>query len=123
MTGWLNLAVADEVAKIGGNIFEGGGGVGHVVSLCKGKLWAIKKISGEIMVSKPLAHWRASDKTAQDLDVHLTNVGRLSGLFAAKIQLGSVGELMGLLHDIGKYSREFQGYIMSAEGLINPAEE
>ena len=75
------------------------------------------------MLSKPIAHWRATDKTAQDLDVHLTNVGCLSGVFASKIQLGSAGELMGLLHDLGKYSDEFQAYIKSAEGLINPDED
>lgn len=75
------------------------------------------------MSSKPLAHWRASDQTAQDLDVHLTNVGYLSGVFASKIQLGSAGELIGLLHDFGKYSQEFQAYIKSAEGLINPDED
>jgi CRISPR-associated endonuclease/helicase Cas3 len=75
------------------------------------------------MSSKPLAHWRKSDQTAQDLDVHLTNVGYWSGVFASKIHLGSAGELMGLLHDIGKYSPEFQAYIKSAEGLINPDED
>ncbi|MBK6593887.1 MAG: CRISPR-associated endonuclease Cas3'' [Burkholderiales bacterium] len=75
------------------------------------------------MVSKPLAHWRASDQTAQSLDVHLANVGHWSGGFASKIQLGSAGELMGLLHDLGKYSPEFQAYIKSAEGLINPDED
>ncbi len=75
------------------------------------------------MSNKPLAHWRASDKTAQDLDIHLVNVGYWSGVFAAKIHLGSAGELMGLLHDLGKYSPEFQAYIKSAEGLINPDED
>ena len=75
------------------------------------------------MMPKPLAHWRASDQTAQDLDVHLINVGYLSGVFASKIHLGSVGELIGLLHDLGKYSQEFQAYIKSAEGLINPDED
>ncbi|MDO8263108.1 MAG: CRISPR-associated endonuclease Cas3'' [Gallionella sp.] len=74
-------------------------------------------------MSDALAHWRASDQTAQDLDVHLVNVGILSGEFASKIQLGPAGELMGLLHDLGKYSREFQVYIKSAEGLINPDED
>jgi CRISPR-associated endonuclease/helicase Cas3 len=75
------------------------------------------------MRGKPLAHWRAADKTAQDLDVHLTNVGHWCGLFSSKIKLGSAGELMGLLHDLGKYSAEFQAYIKSAEGLINPDED
>ena len=45
------------------------------------------------MCSKPLAHWRKSDKKAQDLDVHLSNVGKLSGAFASKIQLDLAGEL------------------------------
>lgn len=72
------------------------------------------------MSSKPLAHWRKSDKKAQDLDVHLSNVGSLSGAFASKIHLELAGELIGLLHDLGKYSQEFQAYIKSAEGLINP---
>jgi CRISPR-associated endonuclease/helicase Cas3 len=75
------------------------------------------------MPSKPLAHWRKSDETPQYLDVHLTNVGRLSRGFASKIQLDSCGELIGLLHDLGKYSAEFQAYIKSAEGLINPDED
>lgn len=75
------------------------------------------------MSSKPLAHWRASDQIAQDLDVHLSNVGSLSSVFASKIKLGSAGELLGLLHDLGKYSHEFQAYIKSAEGLINPDED
>ena len=68
------------------------------------------------MYSKSLAHWRKSDETPQDLYVHLINVGRLSGEFASKIQLDLAGELMGLLHDLGKYSQEFQAYIKSAEG-------
>ena len=72
---------------------------------------------------KPLAHWRASDQTAQDLEVHLATVGYLSGEFASKIKLGAAGEILGLLHDLGKYSHEFQTYIKSAEGLINPDED
>jgi len=75
------------------------------------------------MSNKPLAHWRASDQTAQDLDAHLMNVGYLTGVFASKIQLGAAGELIGLLHDLGKYSQEFQAYIKSAEGLIDPDED
>lgn len=75
------------------------------------------------MSLRPMAHWRAADKTAQYLDVHLTNVGRLAGIFSSKIHLAAAGELIGLLHDLGKYSSEFQAYIKSAEGLINPDED
>jgi CRISPR-associated endonuclease/helicase Cas3 len=33
------------------------------------------------------------------------------------------GELIGLVHDLGKYSDEFQVYIRSATGLLNPDED
>jgi len=33
------------------------------------------------------------------------------------------GELIGLLHDLGKYSEEFQVYLQSATGLLNPDED
>lgn len=39
--------------------------------------------------------------------------------FAEKIGLARQGELVGLLHDIGKYSDEFQTYLTSAVGLLN----
>lgn len=71
-----------------------------MVSLWRRKLPTNQKHSqGKAIVSEPLAHWRASDQTAQNLDVHWINVGYWAGLFASKIQLGSAGELMGLLHD------------------------
>lgn len=65
----------------------------------------------------PIAHWRAADQTPQYLPAHLTGVGALARTFAAKLDLGSAGELIGLLHDLGKYSAEFQAYIGSALGL------
>lgn len=34
-----------------------------------------------------------------------------------------LGELMGLLHDMGKYSYAFQSYLKSAEGKIEPEDE
>jgi len=39
------------------------------------------------------------------------------------LNLAQAGELMGLLHDFGKYSQEFQSYIRSALGLTNPDED
>ena len=33
------------------------------------------------------------------------------------------GELLGLLHDLGKYSTAFQSYIQSATGLLNQDED
>jgi CRISPR-associated endonuclease/helicase Cas3 len=66
-----------------------------------------------------IAHWRESDSTEQSLADHLQGVGRLAGQFATKLGLASAGELIGLLHDLGKYSDEFQKYIGSATGLID----
>ena len=66
-----------------------------------------------------IAHWRSSDNQEQPLEAHLEGVSRLSGIFAAKIGLQDAGELIGALHDLGKYSKEFQDYLRSAVGLLN----
>ncbi len=67
----------------------------------------------------PIAHWRSSDKKEQSLEDHLQGVSRLSRIFAAKIGLHDAGELIGALHDLGKYSKEFQDYLRSAVGLLD----
>jgi CRISPR-associated endonuclease/helicase Cas3 len=70
-----------------------------------------------------IAHLRESDSKPQSLLDHLLGVSDLSEKFAEKIGLGETGKLMGLLHDIGKASNEFQQYIKSATGIINPDED
>lgn len=67
----------------------------------------------------PIAHWRSSDGQEQSLQAHLEGVARLSRTFAAKIGLQDAGELIGALHDLGKYSKEFQDYLRSAVGLLD----
>lgn len=57
------------------------------------------------------------------LEQHLLGVSDKAKCFSAKINLPAQGELIGLLHDLGKYSAEFQGYIQSAIGLINEDED
>lgn len=47
----------------------------------------------------------------QTLSDHLNQVGNLAGRFAQKVDLKDVGMLMGLLHDLGKYSKTFQDYM------------
>ena len=66
-----------------------------------------------------IAHVRGSDGTVQSLEEHLFNTAALSRRFAEKIGLGAMGELQGLLHDIGKFSADFQAYLSSAEGLVD----
>ena len=72
---------------------------------------------------RAIAHWRKSDQTPQYLSCHLQNVGALSESFSKKIHLTTSGELVGLVHDLGKYSEEFGNYIHSALGLLNPDED
>ena len=66
-----------------------------------------------------VAHRREVDGVIQTLEEHLRSVGCLAASNAAKFNLASSGEALGLLHDLGKYSKEFQDYIASATGLID----
>ena len=66
-----------------------------------------------------IAHWRSSDGHEQLLEAHLNGVSNLSRMFATKIGLQDAGELIGALHDLGKYSKEFQDYLRSAVGLLD----
>ncbi len=50
--------------------------------------------------------------------MHSDETSQFAKKFASKIGLDLIGELIGLLHDIGKYSLEFQCYIKSAVGLL-----
>ena len=70
-----------------------------------------------------IAHRREIDGAIQSLDEHLLQVADIAKSLAAKIGLNEQGELLGLLHDLGKYSGEFQNYLQSAVGLINPDED
>ena len=54
-----------------------------------------------------LAHI-AEDGQAQTVHAHLTGTARLAGRFAQSFAAQEPGELAGYLHDIGKYSQEFQ---------------
>lgn len=67
----------------------------------------------------PVAHIRESDGREQSVFEHLTAVGNLSKDSASKIGLELPGELIGLVHDLGKYSDCFQNYLLSAVGLLN----
>ncbi|HEX7422963.1 MAG TPA: CRISPR-associated endonuclease Cas3'' [Terriglobales bacterium] len=76
------------------------------------------------MNSRPsIAHVREPGSVKQSLQAHLEGVARLSSESASKLGVCLAGELIGLLHDLGKYSDEFQVYIQSATGLLNPDED
>lgn len=77
-----------------------------------------------------IAHRREVDGAIQSLEQHLQAVGKIAALNASKLKLSTdigprpgnleaVGEVLGLLHDLGKYSKAFQDYIGSAVGLID----
>lgn len=80
---------------------------------------------GKVITSQdsPIAHHRESDGAIQTLEQHLLGVASMSCLYAKKLNLGDQGELIGLLHDLGKYSQAFQSYIKSAVGLLNQDED
>ena len=59
----------------------------------------------------------------QTLKDHLEGVAYLCRKNAEKIGCADYGEILGLLHDLGKYSQNFQNYIKSAVGFIDPDNE
>lgn len=67
-----------------------------------------------------LAHYRENDKTCHSIKTHSEETSLFAKKFAQKIELDLIGELMGLLHDLGKYAFKYQKYIKSAVGLLSP---
>jgi CRISPR-associated endonuclease/helicase Cas3 len=53
----------------------------------------------------------------------LLGVGGLAAQFAGKVNMQDMGELLGLLHDLGKFSAAFQAYLKSAIGALNQDED
>ena len=66
-----------------------------------------------------IAHVRQTDKNKQSVQTHLLETATIARQLAEKLNLSEVGELIGLMHDFGKYSQDFQEYIKSVTG-INP---
>ncbi len=73
----------------------------------------IRKANGSMLDAK------ASAEERQCISEHLLQTGMLAQAFSGKIRLNSAGKLMGLLHDLGKYSDQFQHYLLSAQGLLD----
>lgn len=74
----------------------------------------------EQRVLKAIAHVRESDGAEQLLSEHLEGVARRCARAAEKLGLGAAGELIGLVHDLGKYSEEFQTYLRTVTGKDDP---
>lgn len=66
-----------------------------------------------------IAHVRHADGTPQYMATHLHETAAIARILTAKLDLPEAGELLGLMHDFGKYSAAFQAYIKAATG-INP---
>ncbi len=60
--------------------------------------------------NEPLKKW-------QPLEEHLTNVATRAAEFSKDFGAESWGYTAGLLHDLGKYSKEFQGYLRNVNGI------
>ena len=76
-------------------------------------------------MNKYIAHIRSKDdyQIIQPVYKHLEEVAIIAAKNASKIGLSKAGELIGLLHDFGKYSQAFQRYIGSATGIIDQDED
>jgi CRISPR-associated endonuclease/helicase Cas3 len=67
-----------------------------------------------------IAHRRKCDNKDQTVQEHLIEVSLICRRLAKKVVAPDAGELLGLLHDFGKYSQQFQIYLQSATGMLNP---
>lgn len=66
---------------------------------------------------KNIAHFRDRDGEIQTLEDHLHETSDLCSIFASALGLPLCGKLLGLIHDLGKYSAAFQKYIRDVTGL------
>ncbi|WP_029545012.1 CRISPR-associated endonuclease Cas3'' [Selenomonas sp. AB3002] len=65
---------------------------------------------------KYLAHRNQEDGREQLMVDHLWGMSKKAEKFAKVFGEQEVGQLMGLYHDVGKYSREFQEYLLQGGG-------
>lgn len=75
----------------------------------------MREINGEEDDKLFIAHIRKTDGSIQDLRDHLLQTAEISGCFATKNGFKNLGYLAGLLHDMGKFSDDFQTYIKQAQ--------
>ncbi|WP_048736564.1 hypothetical protein [Necropsobacter massiliensis] len=56
------------------------------------------------MAARYIAHLRRTDGAIQSVETHLTETAAIAQVLAKKLNLAPAGELLGLMHDFGKYS-------------------
>lgn len=61
-----------------------------------------------------VAHIRMEDGEKQPLVLHLTEVQKIAEEIGVKLNIRYITGIVGLLHDMGKYSDAFQRYILAA---------
>lgn len=83
----------------------------------------MKKENIKMNPTSYLAHYRDVDAANHSVKTHTVETSLFAKKFAGKIGLDLIGELSGLLHDLGKYSFEYQCYIKSAVGLLSPGDK
>lgn len=71
----------------------------------------VKRSAAESGVNVPLAHIGSDGQQVQTLVEHLTGTSRLAKNFGHSFQADELAEIIGLLHDIGKFSQKFQTYL------------
>ncbi|MDQ0496638.1 CRISPR-associated helicase Cas3' [Paenibacillus brasilensis] len=68
-----------------------------------------------------IAHIRESDQVIQTVAEHLLETRQLAEAFGDKIGIRHITGLAGMLHDLGKYTEEFQHYIrLAVQNPDNP---
>lgn len=70
-----------------------------------------------------ISHIRRSDFHKEKLCNHLLKVAKLCNQFSSKMNLPVSGFTLGLLHDSGKYSTDFQYYIHAISGDLGDEEK
>lgn len=63
---------------------------------------------------KSIAHIREEDGQIQTVEEHLQDVMELAEQHGAKIGVRHIAGLAGMLHDVGKYTKQFSNYIWKA---------
>lgn len=67
------------------------------------------------------AHLNETTLKEQSVKEHLNNVAKMSREYGEKISLGATAELVGILHDMGKGTKQFDAYIRYC--VMNPKDK